>query len=112
MSNYSPPGDFPDVALLIILGGVGWVLSFYISKYAKRPCKLVLLEFLLEDSWGDCWRTAGEPTGGLLEDCWRTAGGLLGVSAGVLLEACWKKFNFLSEGLVKRPFWTFLDGSS
>ena len=47
MSNYSPPGDFPDVALLIILGGVGWVLSFYISKYAKRKHQ----ETYLRNQW-------------------------------------------------------------
>merc|ERR1711981_883681 len=36
MSNYNPPGDFPDVALLIILGGVGWTIAYYISRYAKK----------------------------------------------------------------------------
>lgn len=47
MSNYNPPGDFPDVALLIILGGVGWAVAFYISRCAKRKHQ----ETYIKDKW-------------------------------------------------------------
>ena len=47
MSNYNPPGDFPDVALLIILGGIGWTIAFYISRYAKKKHQ----ETYLRDKW-------------------------------------------------------------